>query len=216
MLRMMRRPTSTIFIVAALFLLSAWLPVAAPRAQAQLQNPAVPAADRGAQQAQPPQAATQAPLPGVRNFTSVDAHFACGGALSGGAIESLKQAGFKSIVNLRAADEPGADVEAQTRAAREAGLNYIWLPFVTASPDAGKVDDFLKAASDPANQPMLIHCTSGGRASMFWAIKRVIVDGWPVDKAMSELPDLSKNVSPALRTFALDYLKQHARTGDAR
>ena len=55
---------------------------------------------------------------------------------------------------------------------------------------------------------------------MFWAIKRVMLDGWPVDKAMGELPDLSKNVSAPLKAFTLDYLeaarevRRDARTGD--
>lgn len=164
----------------------------------------------------PPAVVTPAPpaqsdLPGVRNFTRVDATIACGGALASGAVDAVKQAGFTSIVNLRAADEEGANVQAEMAAAKKAGLTYIWLPFVTASPDAGQIDEFLKAVVDPANQPMLIHCTSGGRVSMFWAIKRVMVDGWPTEKAMAELPGLSKNVSPKLRDFALDYLKQHGK-----
>jgi len=165
--------------------------------------------------AQPPGAVAQAPaqseIPGVRNFTRVDATFACGGALSADAMSSIKQAGFRSIVNLRAATEEGANVEAETKAAQDADVRYIWLPFVTASPDATKVDEFLKAVADPVNQPMLIHCASGGRVSMFWAIKRVMLDGWPVDKAMGELPDLSKNVSAPLKAFTLDYLKQHGK-----
>ena len=67
--------------------------------------------------------------------------FACGGALSSDAMTSIKQAGFRSIVNLRAANEEGANVEAETKSAQDAGVKYIWLPFVTASPDAAKVDD---------------------------------------------------------------------------
>jgi uncharacterized protein (TIGR01244 family) len=157
------------------------------------------------------QAATTSEVPAVRNFTRVDATFACGGAASADAMSSIKQAGFNSVVNLRAATEEGVNVEAATKAAQDAGLKYIWLPFVTASPDATKVDEFLKATAEPSNQPMLIHCTSGGRASMFWAIKRVMLDGWPVEKAMAELPDLSKNVSAPLKAFVLDYLKQHGK-----
>ena len=150
-------------------------------------------------------------VPGVRNYTRVDASFALGGALSANAAEGIKAAGFKSIVNFRAENEEGANIEAEQKSAEAAGLKYIWLPFVTASPDATRVDQFLQAVVEPANQPMLIHCASGGRVSMFWAIKRVVVDGWPVDKAMGELPDLSKNVSPALKTFTLDYLTQHGK-----
>ena len=46
---------------------------------------------------------------------------------------------------------------------------------------------------------------------MFWAIKRVMVDGWPVDQAMAELPSLSQNVGEPLRAFVRDYLKQHGK-----
>ena len=39
---------------------------------------------------------------------------------------------------------------------------------------------------DPANRPMLFHCAGGNRASALWAIKRVVVDGWAVDRAIAE------------------------------
>ena len=174
---------------------------------------------RQAAPAQPPQAAAQATaqapakdaVAGVRNYTKVDATFACGGALTPDAFAALKQAGFASVVNLRAATEQGVNIEADQKAATDAGLKYYHLPFVTASPDATKFDEFLALLAAPENQPMMLHCASGGRASMFWAVKRAMIDGWPVEKAMSELPDLSKNVSQPLRTAALDYLKAHGK-----
>ncbi|RPJ65187.1 MAG: hypothetical protein EHM24_21900 [Acidobacteria bacterium] len=159
-------------------------------------------------------AAAQKPAPapgrhGVRNFTSVDSTFACGGALSEGSMAALKEAGFVTVVNLRAATEDGANIDAEIEAAKSAGIRYAHLPFVSGSPDAAKVDEFLKTVTDPASQPVFLHCASGGRASMFWAIKRVLVDGWTVEKAMAELPDLSKNVGEALKTFTLEYIKSH-------
>jgi uncharacterized protein (TIGR01244 family) len=149
---------------------------------------------------------------GVRNFTRVDATIACGGALSPEAFAALKQAGFKSIVNLRSESESGANVAEERKAAEAAGFRYIHLPFASATPDASKFDEFLKAFALPENQPMMLHCASGGRASMFWAVKRVMVDGWTVDKAMDELSDLGKNVGGPLRTFILDYFKSHGKT----
>jgi protein tyrosine phosphatase (PTP) superfamily phosphohydrolase (DUF442 family) len=59
------------------------------------------------------------------------------------------------------ASEEGANVEAEEKAAHEAGLTYIYLPFSTKTPDASKVDAFLEAAANPANQPMLLHCATG-------------------------------------------------------
>jgi uncharacterized protein (TIGR01244 family) len=166
----------------------------------------------GASQTPAQQAAPAAgAVPGVRNFTKVDSTIACGGALSPEAFEALKQAGYKSIVNLRAASEQGNDVEAAKKAAEAAGLRYFHLPFVPATPDMTMLDEFLKLAVKPENQPMMLHCASGGRVSMFWAVKRVMIDGWSVDKAMNELPELSKNVNPTSRALFLDYLKAHGK-----
>ncbi len=175
-------------------------------AQAAAGSPSTPQANPD-QGAPAPDAVT-----GVRNFTRVDATIACGGSLSPEAFAALKQVGFKSIVNLRTESEPGANVTEEQKAAEAAGIRYIHVPFASATPDASKLDDFLKAFAVPENQPMMLHCASGGRASMFWAVKRVMVDDWPADKAMNELPDLAKNVPGPLRTFILEYLKSHGKT----
>jgi uncharacterized protein (TIGR01244 family) len=167
------------------------------------QTPAQPAA-----QASAPAAGA---VPGVRNYTKVDATIACGGALSPEAYTALKEAGYKSVVNVRLATEPGVNIEEAKKTAESAGLVYIHLPFNNAAPDAAALDEFLKAVVKPENLPMMLHCGSGTRVSMFWAVKRVMIDGWPVDKAMGELPDLSKNLSQPLRTFMLDYLKAHGK-----
>lgn len=159
-----------------------------------------------------PSHAEKAGVSDVRNFTTVDATLACGGALGPEAIDSLRRAGFKSIVNLRDASEPGANVPDERAAAEKAGLKYIHLPFSNAKPEAARVDEFLKAFGDRSNLPMMLHCASGGRASVFWAIKRVLVDGWTVEKAFGEMPDLVKNVSEPVRAFALEYIKSHGKT----
>lgn len=178
--------------------------------------PAAAQAGSGRQAAAPARveqaAPAAAPVAGVLNYAKVDSTVACGGALSPNAFAALKEAGYKSIVNLRAASEQGANVEAEQKGAADAGLIYIHLPFTSTAPDAAKLDGFLAAVAKPENQPMLIHCATGGRASMFWAVKRVMIDGWPVDKAMGELPDLGKHASQPLRTFVLDYLKSHGKT----
>jgi len=199
------RFSRTVLLLAILTVAAASRPLAASQ---QTPPPAQePAAQSAA--AQPPVAPSG--LHGVRNFTSVDSTFALGGALAEGSMAALKEAGFVTVVNLRAASEDGANVDGETEAAKVAGIRYVHLPFVTASPDATKVDEFLKIVSEPAAQPVLLHCTSGGRASMFWAIKRVLVDGWTVEKAVAELPERSKTWSDPLKTSMLEYLKAHGK-----
>jgi len=196
------RFSRTVLLLAFLTTAAASRPLASSQQPPPVQPPA------GAQPASAPKPTSPAGLHGVRNFTSIDSTFALGGALAEGSLAALKEAGFVTVVNLRAASEEGANVEAHTEAAKLAGIRYVHLPFVPASPDATKVDEFLKIVSDPASQPVLLHCASGGRASMFWAIKRVLIDGWTFEKAVAELPERSKTWSEPLKTFALEYLKR--------
>jgi len=155
-------------------------------------------------------AAAQAPNreapPGVRNYTRVDATVACAGAPSLEAMPELKRLGFAAVINFRLASEPGADVEAEGETARSAGLKYIHLPFEAASPEPAVVEAFLKAVVDPANQPVFIHCGSANRVGAMWLIKRVVVDGWDLEKATAEAETIGLT-SSALRQFALDYVK---------
>jgi uncharacterized protein (TIGR01244 family) len=111
--------------------------------------------------------------------------------------------GYASVINLRQASEPGADIEASAAAAKAAGLNYIHIPFNAASPDAMVVDNFIKAVTDKANQPAFIHCASANRAAALWMVKRLVVDKWDVDRAAAEAAGLGLT-SPALKTFAIE------------
>src|ERR671919_276810 len=125
-------------------------------------------------------------LPGAMNVTRVDATVACGGATSVEAFPELKNLGFTSIVNLRRESEPGADIPGAKTAAATAGLRYIHIPVDAANPSGEAAETFLKAVSDPANQPVYIHCGSANRVGAMWLIKRVIVDGWDIPKAADE------------------------------
>lgn len=147
---------------------------------------------------------------GVRNYTRVDATVACGGATSVDALPELKRRGFVSVINLRTAAEPDANVEAEAEAARAAGVKYIHIPITTASPEPAQVDAFLKAVADSTNQPVYIHCGSANRVGAVWLIKRVLLDGWDVERATKEA-ELIGLTNPALKTFALEYVKTHGK-----
>jgi len=143
--------------------------------------------------------------PGVQNFSRVDATIACGGATTPEAVHSLKAEGFTSIVNLRAADEPGANVDAEAAAAAKAQIQYFHLPFKSGAPDTAVVGRFLTVVSEPRNQPVFIHCATANRVATLWLIKRVRLDRWTVEKALEEAQAIGLTSEP-LRRFALDYL----------
>ena len=154
------------------------------------------------------QSVTKETVPGVTNFARVETTIACAGATTATAVPGLKQMGYASIINLRQASEPGADIDGEAAAARTAGINFIHLPFNAASPDPAVVDASLKAVTAPANQPAFVHCASANRAAAMWMIKRIQVDKWDADRAGAEAAALGLT-SSALKTFALDYVQAH-------
>jgi uncharacterized protein (TIGR01244 family) len=147
---------------------------------------------------------------GIVNYTKVDAVVACGGATETNALEALKTDGFKAVINLREASEAGANIEANAARAKALGLNYIHLPLNGQSPDPKIVDAFLAAVADKANQPVFIHCGSANRVGAVWLVKRVLQDGWPIDKATEEAKMIGLRSAP-LEEFAKKYIADHKK-----
>jgi uncharacterized protein (TIGR01244 family) len=151
---------------------------------------------------------TKKEMPGIRNYSRVDATVGCGGAVDPAAMAALRKDGFVSVINLRVATEPGADVDAGRAAAQAAGLKYIHLPFNAQAPDTKVVESFLGAVADKSNQPVFIHCGSANRVGAVWMIKRALQDGWAVDKARVEAEAIGLQ-SPQLVAFATEYIAKH-------
>lgn len=148
--------------------------------------------------------------PGITNYTKVDAVVACGGATETSALEGLKNDGFKAIINLRQASERGANVDENRARAEALGLKYLHIPFNGAAPESKTVDDFLAAIRDKSNQPVFIHCASANRVGAVWLVKRVLQDGWPVEKATAEAKAIGLSAAP-LEQFALKYIADHRK-----
>ena len=144
-------------------------------------------------------------IAGVGNFSRVNATVGCAGATDPSAMTLLRKEGFVSVINLRQAQEQGADIAGSRAAAQSAGLKYIHLPFDAAAPDPKVVESFLAAVADKTNQPAFIHCGSANRVGAVWMIKRALQDGWPIEKARAEAETIGLR-SPELVTFATGYI----------
>jgi len=147
-------------------------------------------------------------MPGVRNYSRVDATVGCGGQVDPAAMAALKKEGYVSVINLRLASEQGANVEEGRAAAQAAGLKYIHLPFNAGQPDVKVVDSFLATVSDRSNQPVFIHCGSASRVGGLWTVKRALQDKWPIEKALAEGRAIGLS-NPALEAFVTGYIKSH-------
>ena len=147
---------------------------------------------------------------GIVNFSKVDAVVACGGATETSALDGLAKDGFKSVINLRLASEANANIDLNAAQAKSLGLNYIHIPFSTQQLDPKVIDQFLAAIADKSNQPAYVHCGSASRVGAVWLVKRVLQDGWTIEKATEEAKLIGLR-SEALEKFALDYIASHKK-----
>jgi len=148
---------------------------------------------------------SQEAVEGVANLRRLGTTVACAGATRPEAVAEIKKLGFASIINLREASEPGANVETEAAAAETAGIRYYHIPFSAAA-----VDKFLDAITTSGSEPAFIHCASGVRAATMWFAKRLVVDHWDVERAEKEAAGLGMT-NPALKQFTIDYAQTHHR-----
>ncbi len=143
---------------------------------------------------------------GIKNFARVETTVACAGAITADAMPEIRKMGFVSVINLREAHEPGADIEKQRAAAAAAGLRYYHVPFNGAKPDPKAADEFVKVIDSKEAAPAFVHCASANRASAMWMIKRIVVDRWEVDRASAEAEALGLT-NAALKQWAIEYAR---------
>jgi uncharacterized protein (TIGR01244 family) len=154
----------------------------------------------------PAEQVTKETRDGIKNFSRVETTVACAGAITTDAMPEIKKMGFVSVINLREAQEPGADIEKHRAAAEAAGLRYYHIPINTAKPDPRAADQFVKIISSSDTAPAFIHCASANRASAMWMIKRIVVDRWEVERAEAEAAELGLT-NPALKQWAIEYAR---------
>jgi uncharacterized protein (TIGR01244 family) len=155
---------------------------------------------------------TQQETPPIRNFVRVNSEFCTGAQPRLEHLEMLKADGVKAIINLRPPNEHRA-AEEEARA-KELGLRYYNIPFVFGDPKEEQATEFLKITDDPENRPAFIHCAAGIRVGALWMIRRVLRDGWTVEKAEQEAEKIGLRESPHLKEFARKYIEKHSKKSE--
>jgi uncharacterized protein (TIGR01244 family) len=145
---------------------------------------------------------------GIDKSYRVDDRVSTGGQPTPAQLASLKDLGFRTVINLREPEE--YDAAAEAAAAKDLGLAYVAIPVRTADPKSAQVDAFLAATKDPGVYPVFLHCGSGNRVGAFWMIRRVLVDGWSLSDAEQEARQIGLK-SPNLREFALGEIANRQR-----
>lgn len=158
----------------------------------------------------PPRAALTIPMPGIETFHPVTTTVAIGSNAAPDAMPALERAGFEVVIAIREDGEEGFDRPAVERAASNAGLRFVSIPFNRAHPDPSAVRRFLEVIAAPENRYAYVYCHSGARASTMWLIKRVQQDGWTLERAMAEAESLGLS-RPELKQFATEFLASPVR-----
>ncbi len=93
--------------------------------------------------------------------------------------------GIRTIFCLR--EVRGLDAE--RRMAEQNQINFVFHPIDTHKPVPEEYwMEFLKMTQDPQRTPLLVHCAMGcHRTGFFCAIYRMVIDGWPREKALKEM-----------------------------
>lgn len=124
----------------------------------------------------------------VPNFGVVSPTLLRGGQPRDGGLAALKNAGVKTIVNLRDGED---DIAEEAEVARSLGLKYVSIPLsVFGSVSNDEINQFLSVTNSQNNQPVFVHCRQGqDRTGTMVAMYRMKEQGWTADKAYQEMKD---------------------------
>lgn len=119
-------------------------------------------------------------------------------------LDLLQQRGYRSVLNLRGADEdPGFD---EGEAVTERGIDYYNVGFSSADQlSDGVFQQVRQILNDQDNHPILVHCASANRVGAVWLAHRVLDHDLDYETALAEARTVGLR-SDALEERARDYI----------
>lgn len=146
----------------------------------------------------------------VPNFRIVSGDILRGGQPTAEAMSALKAAGVRTIINLRNEE---VLVRKEAAQARALGMQFVNIPLDVFNPPSEKAKkDFLAILSNPAAQPIYIHCLHGqDRTGTMVALYRISKEGWTADRAYAEM--VSCGFRPGFRQLSDAVFDAGARLG---
>jgi len=112
------------------------------------------------------------PLPGVIS----------GGQPSPEQLSAARNAGYKTVLNLRLPDEKGIGNEPEIVAGL--GMEYVSLPINGSAGLTRENAEAFAKALETTEYPLVIHCGSGNRIGALFALKAFWVDGVSAEEAL--------------------------------
>ncbi len=138
-----------------------------------------------------------APLEGV----------ATAGQMSEAHVGQLADAGYRVVVDLRAAEEPrGYDERA---AVERAGMEYVLLPVTPASLGDATFDRVRDLLKESGKRPILVHCQSANRVGAVMLPFLVLDEGRTQQEALAMAGEIGLR-NPDYAQLAIDYVRRNS------
>lgn len=131
---------------------------------------------------------------------------ASAGQPDAGAWSALARAGYRTVVDLRAEQEPRGHQE--PAAVREAGLEYVALPVTADTLDDAAFERFRELARDAGRRPIFVHCATANRVGAMLLPYFALDEGRPLVDA-ARLAQQAGLRSQELASLAIDYARRH-------
>jgi len=114
---------------------------------------------------------------GIVSFMKLEEGVVGGGLVSEAAFRAAAAAGYRTVIDIRTREE---GIEKEKQFVESLGLRYVNIPFhrgKAGSEEALRLDEVL---SEKGAKPAILHCRSGNRVKMFWAMyQKMKRDGEP-------------------------------------
>ncbi|MBI5778242.1 MAG: dual specificity protein phosphatase family protein [Planctomycetes bacterium] len=150
-------------------------------------------------------------IKGLSNFAKVSETLYRGAQPDKEGFAELKKLGIKTIINLRANH---SDIEMM----KGLGLQYCFIPSDSGDIKEENVAAFLKVVTNPAHQPVFVHCAHGAdRTGTMIAVYRICFQNWSRQDALNETDVFGRhtiypNIPRYIMGFDIEAIKKKAET----